>query len=304
MGAAAWSATRARTFQECRRKYYYRYHLAPLGRAPEAPPDARTAHQVKDLVGLEAWVGDLVHQVIGLAFGHWRAGRTYSEELAVAEAFSRLSRQFRDSATYWGAHPDAFPRRPVLLDLHYHGDGSLSRQRAAELKERAAASLRAFFRSELARRIRGAGSAGWLPIDRNAAARLGDVLVLVKPDFAFRDGDLLVIVDWKTGAADPFWEVVQLTCYALYAAEKWHTPLERIEPQIVHLYPHFRVSDAEYTPASVRDVRNFILESQAEMGELLHLDGPPVAAQFSVAEDSRVCGWCSFRGLCDGARRG
>jgi hypothetical protein len=75
-----WSATRVRTFQECRRKYYYRYHLAPLGRLPEASPEASAAHVVKDLVGVEAWAGELVHRIIQDALNRWKAGRRFTED--------------------------------------------------------------------------------------------------------------------------------------------------------------------------------------------------------------------------------
>jgi hypothetical protein len=92
-----WSATRARTFQECRRKYYYRYHLAPLGRKPDAPREAQQAHRVKDLIGVEAWAGELVHTLIQRILTAWRCGRHVTEEDVAEQAKRLLSRQFRDS---------------------------------------------------------------------------------------------------------------------------------------------------------------------------------------------------------------
>src|SRR4051794_13560063 len=168
-----WSATRARTFQECRRKYHYRYHLAPLARKPGAPPEALQADRVKDLVGLEAWAGELVHTVIRAALDRWRAGREWSEAEAVAHATRLLSRQFRASQEYWDADPDEFPRRPALLDVHFYREGTaVTRERAAQIRQRVHDCVRGFLRSELAHRIRAAGPRQWLPIDRNAAARL------------------------------------------------------------------------------------------------------------------------------------
>ncbi|MCC2672064.1 MAG: hypothetical protein K0Q72_4536 [Armatimonadetes bacterium] len=304
MGAPPWSATRARTFQDCARKYYFRYHLAPLARKPGPPPEALQADRVKDLVGLEAWAGEIVHTVIDRVLNRWRAGREVPDEEALDYARKLLSRQFRDSQEFWTAEPEAFPHRPVLLDLHFYTAAPISRDRAAALKETVLESLRSFLHSELAWRIRNGGTSRWLPIERHAAARLDDgTLILVKPDFAFRDGDLLHIVDWKTGKPDPFWEMVQVTCYALYAAQKWRQDMDSIVPQIVHLYPEFRRSNTEYSEESIRDVQQFIRDSQESILSLIDVDGLPPVDRFDFTSEPRRCKWCQFRGLCDGASR-
>jgi hypothetical protein len=224
-----------------------------------------------------------------------------AEGEAVEHAARLLSRQFRDSRDYWTAPAEAYPRRPALLDLHYHGDGTLSRDKAAELKELAAEALRQFFRSPLAWRIQEVGPSRWLPIDRNAAARLPDgPLVLVKPDFAYRDGDGLHVVDWKTGRPDAFWDVVQVACYARYAAEKWHHPPDEVEPSIVYLYPEFLRADVDYSPESARAVETLIRESH---GEILALADVMDASRFELCEDAKRCRWCPFRKLCEGGAR-
>lgn len=298
-----WSATRARTFQECRRKFYYRYQVAPGGRRPDAGPEAREAHRVKDLVGVEAWAGELVHTGIQQVLQRWRAGRVCSEAEVVALAQRLLHRRFFDSQRYWDAHPDEYPSRPPLLDVHYFRDGAVSRDRAKAVKELVIASLVAFVRSELADRIRVCGPGSWLPIDRNAAARLpGELLILVKPDFAFRDGETLRILDWKTGKPDPFWESVQVICYALYAQEKWRHPLPQIDPRIVHLYPELRISETEFTPERVRDIQLFVRETQEDIAATLQ-SRAPVEERFPFCEDGRRCRWCQFRGMCEGAAR-
>lgn len=304
MDSSPWSATRARTFRECRRKYYYRYVLSPLARRPGGPEEAYQADRIKDLVGLEAWSGEVVHQTLRHALDCWRVRREFPEEAAVAHAARLLSRQFRASHDFWSEPPEAYPRRPPLLDLHYYTEAGLSRERAAALKEVVTTSVRSFYRSLLSARIRGAGPANWLPIDRNAAARLEDgTLILVRPDFAFRHREVLHILDWKTGRPDPFWETVQVTCYALYAAEKWHCPLERIRPQLVYLYPEFHAAETEYTPDSLRSVTRTIRDSQEQMRALAVGETPPPAERFPVAEDSGACRRCQFRGMCGGARR-
>jgi hypothetical protein len=299
----AWSATRARMFQECRRKFYYRYRVAPMGKRPDAPPEQQEAYRVKDLIGLEAWAGDLVHDVIQQILQRWKAGRTCTVAEAAGLATHLLSSRFRASQHYWNAHPDEFSHRPALLDVHYHHDSQVSRDRAAKLKNVVVSSVQGFLMSPLADRIRECGPRNWLPIDRNAAARLPNgLLILVKPDFAFRDGDWLRILDWKTGRPDPLWEDVQVICYALYGAEKWSHELERIDPRIVHLFPEFRISERNTDPARQREIAVFVAETHEEMVCALRTPGP-VEERFPVCEDSRSCKWCPFRRLCPGGKR-
>jgi len=305
MNAPPWSVTRAKTFQECARKYYFRYQLAPRVRQPDPPPEAVAASQVKDLVGLEAWAGDLVHRVIETVLNRWRAGKTVVDDEVLNHARKLLSQQFRDSQEYWSAPAEAFSRRPVLLDMHYYDSDAISKDKAAAIKETVLGSIQCFLGSELAMRIQNAGPRSWRPVDRNAAAHLDgqDVLILVKPDFAFQDGDLLHIVDWKTGKPDPYWERIQVTCYALYAHQRWDVPLNRIVPQIAHLYPEFRLSLAEYSEDEVPQVQLTIRESQQAILELLDPDGLPPVQRFDFTSEPRRCGWCQFRGICDGAAR-
>lgn len=298
-----WSATRARTFQECRRKFYYRYQVAPGGKHRDAAPEAQEAYRVKDLIGVEAWAGELVHDILLQVLQRWRAGRPCSEAEVEEIAQRLLSRRFRDSQWYWDAHPDTFPRRPSLLDVHYFKDGTVSRDRANALRDLVTTSLVSFLRSDLADRIRVCGPQTWLPIDRNAAARLpGGLLILVKPDFAFRDGEQLRILDWKTGKPDPFWESVQVICYALYAQEKWNHPMPLIDPRIVHLYPNFRISEAEFTPERLRDIQLFVRETYEEIADTLDSTAP-VDEVFPICEDGRRCRWCQFRRICAGGAR-
>lgn len=300
--STTWSVTRAKSWSHCRRQFYYRYALAPRARQPDSPAEALEADRVRGLIGVDAWAGEVVHEVIRAVLNRWRAGRGMPEPEAIEYGVRLLRRQFRDSGEYWSAPVEAFPRRPTLLDLHYYREETLGRQRAGELKERVAEAVRQFLRSPLALRIGEVGPARWLPIDRNAAARLDNgILILVKPDFAYRDGDRLHIVDWKTGRPDASWEGIQLACYARYAAEKWGQPPEEVEASIVYLYPEFTRAAVECGPAAVATVEHFIAESHAEISAALA--GEPSLERFPVCEDAGRCRWCPFRGLCDGARR-
>lgn len=310
MITTSWSTTRARAFSDCPRKYFFQYHLAPRARLPGAPAAAGEAAKVRDLMGLHQWAGDLVHRILQGVFNRWRGGRDYGEEDADHDALLLMRRQYRDSQAFWTAHPDEFPKKPVLLDRHYYPEGDLSREQAEGLKEIVRGSLRSFLRSDLAVRIRGAGASSWLPIERYASCNLPDgTHILVKPDFAFREGERLRILDWKTGQPDPYWETIQGICYALYASEKWDAPLDRIAPDVVHLHPDFRVSPIDHADGEIARVKLIISTTQEAMASMLEragqdADGLPAAEAFPFTEEARRCRWCQYRGICDGAARG
>ncbi len=301
-GGATWSATRARTFTECRRKYYYRYHLAPQARSASPTDEAKAAARLKDLIGLEAWMGDLVHRLIETLLNRWKAGVEPTDAEIAALAQRRLSQAFRESQAWWDAHPDEFRFRPALLDFHYYNDNTVSREKALQVKETVLSCVRAFTGSPLADQIRRVGRSNWLPIDRNAAAKLRDgTVVLVKPDFAFRDGEELHIIDWKTGRADPLWEQVQITCYALHAQEHWKVSLPLVVPRVIHLFPEFHEQETEFSPRSVREVLAIIRDSQIDMQAAC--TGTLAPERFPTTTEPKRCRWCAFRGICDGASR-
>ena len=100
------------------------------------------------------------------------------------------------------------------------------------------------------------------------------MLILVKPDFAFQDGDLLHIADWKTVKSDAYWERIQVTCYALYAHQRWRVPLNRIVPQIAHLFP-----DAPKEETWNRVVANRVLDFGARRIGALSLFRPSTSAR-------------------------
>jgi hypothetical protein len=211
--ARVWSASRSRLFQECARKYWYRYHLAKAGRRPGAGAEARTAHRVQSLMGVEMWLGTLVHEALEHTLDAWRHGRSYTEGEALEWALWRLRSQYRGSALYWREPEGMHERPPPLLSLHYFADEApLTRQQGSEVRDRVEQCLRNFFRSDLAGELQALERERWLPIERHAAVTLeaGDsreaLTLFVKPDCAFRAGDLLHILDWKTGRPAAHWE--------------------------------------------------------------------------------------------------
>ena len=60
----SWSISRDRLFNDCRRAYYYNYYGAWGGWETGASEFCRKAYLLKNIQGIDAWVGDSVHKVI------------------------------------------------------------------------------------------------------------------------------------------------------------------------------------------------------------------------------------------------
>ena len=60
----SWSLSKARTFEECPRRYYYHHYFAKAGYSTDAPEEARLALEMRYIKGLDMWVGEVVHETI------------------------------------------------------------------------------------------------------------------------------------------------------------------------------------------------------------------------------------------------
>ncbi len=305
MGEAVWSATRGRLFDVCRRKYWFKYHLAPTGRRPDSDPTARAAHKLKELLGPEVWLGVLVHSEVEKILNHWAGGRRSPREVILTEARRRLRQAFEDSQKWW-REPSKFDKAPPLLDMHYYGGEPLPRGKANAMREQLEQAIIHFFESETAGEVLGLPRDRKEKIEWNASAHVAvdgrDVLVSVKPDLAYRLGDDLVIVDWKTGNPDNYWTTLQLICYALYAEHKWGVPRARVRSRVVYLSSGTQ-EERLFTDEDHGRLTETIRNHRAAWEELEGQDTLPPMHRFALTEEIHKCGYCPFREICEGARR-
>jgi CRISPR/Cas system-associated exonuclease Cas4 (RecB family) len=118
------------------------------------------------------------------------------------------------------------------------------------------------------------------------------------PDFAYIDGDIVHIWDWKTGKprdADLF----QLHTYTLYACEKWSTDPE----QIVLNAAYIGEGHVLTTPVDLNRLSETQEEMSASLREMMEAHYDPdvddlILENWPASPESRKCGWCRFRTLC------
>jgi CRISPR/Cas system-associated exonuclease Cas4 (RecB family) len=121
-------------------------------------------------------------------------------------------------------------------------------------------------------------------------------------DCSFRTEDGgVTIIDWKTGRSMSEDVSMQLSCYAMYAMDKWG-----IDPENVKLieYNLLGNQDSEFsvTAAEIENTKAYIAGSIADMQSLLVDVGENVLKEegtFQKVEDERVRASCNFRKVCD-----
>jgi len=120
-------------------------------------------------------------------------------------------------------------------------------------------------------------------------------------DCSFRTEDGgITIIDWKTGRSMSEDISMQLSCYAMYALNRWG-----IDPEDVKLIEYNLLANqgVEFTvgSAEIENTKAYIAGSIADMQSLLvDLDDnvPKEEGAFQMVEDERVRGGCNFRKVC------
>ncbi|MHB0912612.1 MAG: PD-(D/E)XK nuclease family protein [Armatimonadota bacterium] len=294
----SWSLSKARTFEACPRRYYYQYYLAAQKYPADAPEEVRLACEMKRIKGLDMWAGEVVHRAVESALTSARDGVPPSAEQVGAEARRMLSDGWRSSSREeWRTHDgDEYP----CLFEHFYGM-EVPRDATDRIKNKVLASIGNLVSSELFSRIAATPADRWLPVEKYSAFRIDGLLFYLKYDFALRDGAGVAIYDWKTGKPSPE-EMRQLSCYAMFGSEKWGIPLGNIQVLAVHLFPELDVQSGE---PDADDLRAYVRGSFGAMIECLRDPARNIAVMedFPQTENLAVCNWCSFRGICDGAKR-
>ncbi len=294
-GGFSWSVSRHEMFRACLRRYHLHYYASRGGWQDTAPAQARELWVLRSLKNRWMWVGDLVHRAVKHSLTNLARGVKVLEPDRVVEITLNLMRnEFR--ASLRGNYREG--RGQGLFEHEYSVPvGDAGWKEMAALCERC---LRNFYASDLYASLRCLEPAGFLEVETLSSFDLEGTTCWVVLDAAWRDGDRLVIADWKTGRGEPGGYELQMTGYALYAAEAWQAGPEsldllefNLQSSRVHRYP----IDVQ----SARRTASFILGSIADMKSLLadaESNMPLGEERFPRIDDRPTCLRCNFRRAC------
>lgn len=295
-----WSVSRARMFEECPRRYYYHYYFSKVGYAPDAPDDARLALEMKDIKGLDMWVGEAVHETIQWLLEQTHAGISISKQDANVKIRQMLSDGWRSSVKQlWRRNP----KDNLNLFEHYYGI-EVGMATIDRLKNKAFLSINNFIDSGVFKRIQQTPVTNWLPVEKYASFRADGILVYVKFDFAMKDGNGLLVYDWKTGRPDKDIRK-QLTCYAMYTSQKWGVGVGDIGVYAAFLQPELDIQKYNINDGDMEEARTFIKHSFGEISKCLSHPGRNIAAMqnYPLTGNLLRCSRCNFKGMCEQGRQ-
>jgi CRISPR/Cas system-associated exonuclease Cas4 (RecB family) len=161
--------------------------------------------------------------------------------------------------------------------------------------------LRNFYRSETFEMLKKLPQKMWLEVEDFSSFHLNNTKIWAVLDCSFRRGDGdVTIIDWKTGRSMSDDVSMQLSCYAMYAMEKWG-----VDPEDVKLIEYNLLANqgSEYnvSGAEIVNTKSYIAGSIADMHSLLLDVGenvPKGEDAFLKFENDRIRASCNFRKVC------
>ena len=162
--------------------------------------------------------------------------------------------------------------------------------------------LRNFYSSETFDMLKELPRRMWLEVEDFSSFIMNNSKIWAVPDCSFRTKDGgITIIDWKTGRNMSEDASMQLSCYAMYAMDRWG-----VDPENVKLIEYNLLANqgAEFTVLSseIENTKAYIAGSIADMHSLLADVGENVPKEeeaFLKVEDERVRADCSFRKVCN-----
>lgn len=294
----AWSHSRGRAFEACRRAYWFNYYGSWGGWARDAPEETRETYVQKKLTTRAAWIGTVVHGVAENALKRACAGHAVGG--ADAAARSARAQAERDVA---GSESGDWLQRPakrVGFAEHHYGE-AISPERWTEALDEIERQVHVLWKHRIFRRLLTVRER-IRQVEDLQRFTVGDVPVWVALDVLVEDGQGgMTIVDWKTGAQHDDAEIAaQLGVYGLYATQELGVALERVTA--LHVNLRFDTETRhEIGAAAIADARAAIAASVADMRAVL-VDVPGNVARAEdfakLPEGDPRCRGCNFRGVC------
>jgi len=297
-----WSFSRDRLFNECRRAYFYHYYASWGGWEAQANTFCRKAYILKNVRSIDAWIGDIVHQVIkwilesrvGDNTTLFKEGRDIFHEQAIKTAKKLLTKTWEQSR---GKKWEENVKQNLNLFEHYYSHDPNREQLKIKL-EKVANSIRNFYKSGLAEKFSKLAVENFLSIDNLDSFDFEGTKTFAIPDFAVREDNDYLLYDWKTGRRNEK-DILQLSCYSLYAMKKWQVSENQIK-----IIPAYLAQD-EFLPSSVEaialeQIKDYICQSIEKMRNIL-VDVKGNKADVNncpKTEDIRHCQRCKFQEIC------
>ncbi len=295
-----WSSSRGRLYKRCMRAFWFRHYGMWDGWNRNAHPGRRIAYRLSKMNSLIPWSGNLVHDTVEWAVMRIAKRLPVNLDDAQRRMRSDMVRGWRESrGSDWATKPK---HNLNLSEMYYEGETPEVQAKAADMRDRAKASLSNWWDMGWPEMLMALGVDDWVELEGLSKIRFRDMVdIFVQPDLAFwRDGRLWV-VDWKTGTPKEA-DQRQIMIYVIWAMKRG-TKLQDIRAQLVYLGKKNKGEKTlSFTVDQMRSFANDLWDEINEVRQQLHNKEHNVAraADFPMTDDKEKCKWCEFRQLCHG----
>lgn len=292
----SWSKTRDEVFKTCPRQYWFAYYGYWNGWFEDAPERARQIYILKNLKNRHVWAGEKVHECIQRSLNNIRRGiKVLPVDEIVSITLDQMRGEFRSSRA------KNYLKNPKTCALFEHEYGiDVTEDQWKEMAQNVETCLKNFYASDIYNGLKSHLKEGWLEVEEFSSFHLYDIKINLAIDCAIKEGNEVIIYDWKTGKSISEDLPIQLSCYALYAIEKWH-----ISPQSLKIIEYNlsfnKTSWFSVTRGEIEDIKGYIRGSIKDMESLLadvENNIPLEEDRFNKVEDEQVSQRCNFRKVC------
>ncbi len=267
----AWSYSKHRLWNLCKRSFYYRYIGSALIESNDF--DIQKIKILKNLNSKFALQGLLIHEIIENQINQHHLGRDVNEDAAQQHYTQRIEK-YREMA------------RESLIEYY---NGELVDHR---FFDRA--------RSEGQDKISMFFGAIWpyfkdleyIRHEEFDKFKIQNIEVIVKIDYISKTkNDIIVVTDWKTGKNEDIEKDLQIGTYVLWAMQYFNKSQTEIRSELVYLttgkMPHY-----EFSEEKLETIKRKIVEDFEEMNESYEIENYP------SDPEPRKCLSCQFGTIC------
>lgn len=288
-----WSFSRDRLFKDCRRAYYYNYYASWGGWVRDADEFIRKAYMLKNIRSIDAWIGDLIHQLIKWILGNLITGNKILYEEAIKKARQLLTSTWEQSRNKMWINNVKYN---LNLFEHYYGCQPSREELVPKLKK-VTKSIYNIYNSGLIEWLGGLPPGNILRIDELDSFDFEGIKAFAVPDFAVKDSEF-ILYDWKTGKPSDK-DLLQLSCYTFYASYKWKIDIKQIKLIPAYLSEQKLILEP-VKPMDIETVREYMRSSIKDMKTVLSnvKDNKADQGLCFKTNDLWKCDRCKFREIC------
>ena len=293
----SWSISRQRKLDQCPRGYFYTYYLGWNGWLDDAPTETRVAYRLGKLTSLDALLGQQIDVRARELEAAARSGAVLPEAVELETRTREALRELWTRSKNGRADFEARPNKVTMLRSLYMDQGT--RPETDRLNQKAGPSMQGLLATSHWERLRACGDEGRIEVPDFAGFARDGIKVFAAPDLVYVAGDVLHVIDWKTGRADDT-QPVQVLLQMWWALETY-PQLEGLEvrghleyvtagqTQSVEAVADFREQAAETVRAGVAQMRTLLSDPEQNI--------PLEMAAFERRE-SGLCRSCNFAPVC------